>query len=50
MKRLIAFYISKRKKALIIIGLMIPLLFLLLLLMSLLSHHLLHDMLSLTFK
>ena len=36
MKRLIAFYISKRKKALIIIALMIPLIFLLCLIFSLL--------------
>lgn len=35
MKRLIAFYVSKRKKALIFIALMIPLIFLLLLILSL---------------
>ncbi len=35
MKRLIAFYISKRKKALIIIALIIPLVFLLFLILNL---------------
>jgi hypothetical protein len=35
MKRFIAFYFSKRKKALILLALMIPLIFLVLLLLSL---------------